>query len=123
MAAWSAAMPATTSTAPAASRLASACLCVPPRRQWPCHHRVLPGDAQRVVASDQRPVMCTGVRAIPASLVRRKPWQTQATSSLASYPLLPGDDQGPLIHTILETDSEDIEVGTAITAHSHQRTR
>jgi 3-methyladenine DNA glycosylase AlkC len=54
--------------------------------------------------------MCTGARDIPSSLVRRKLWQTEATSSLASYPLLPGDDQGPLIHTILETDSDDLEV-------------
>ena len=62
------------------------------------------------MANSQPPVMCTGVRDIPASLVRRKLGQTQATSSLASYPLLPGDDQGPLIHTIFETDSEDLEV-------------
>ena len=63
--------------------------------------------------------MGASVRVIPASLVRRKAWRPHSTSSLANYPMLPGDDQGPLIHTILETDSEDLEVCASALDHGN----
>ena len=106
-----AAASAAAGTAAAALRHISACPGPQPRR---CRRCRCCGSAtftaQQTEAVGQRPALPASVRAFPASLVRRKPWQLDATSSLANYPMLPGDDQGPLIHTILETDSEDLEV-------------